>query len=751
MFGMTGRIMVMVLLVFGFLFSVTYPAFGAAGSTAICTWKGNRQAAYSFTIDDFPFSNIGNVPYVLPITIPLGIPLSWYVVTSSMFDPDLPHNGWDCTWDNQWITDLVQAGHELGSHTVNHPDNPTFTPTDSSIRVELRDSKANIEKMCPANGKCLTIAYSSSWGSCPIFTMAKEYYISGRGVNGPYNLKSPSLAPCAGNGAMFLLCKATLDPLDPCLADSGWFSDFIHGIKDNSSVDMSVADFTARMNDVYSRRAVLWAATQRDITQYVYERNGSTVQLVSASSSQIVLNLTHSLDTTLCSFTYPITLRTELDAAWNTVMATQGGVTTTANVITMSGKKYAVFDARPNQGQITLIDAGNLVAQPTVTPNGGTFVNSVSVTLSSPTNGTTIYYTTNGTDPTTSSTQYASAFNVTASATVKALAVKNGMTNSNITNVPITIAAASPAISPNGGTFSNSASVTLSTTTSGATMYYTTNGIDPTTSSTQYTGAFSVVSNSQVKAIAVKSGMANSSVASAIFTKYTAANIVYQINCGGNAAAPFTADAFFNSGQGGTSSATISTAGVTNPAPQAVYQSQRGGFPYNGFSYTFTGLATGLLYTVRLHFAEIYSSTDGGHTFYVSINGQRVLDHFDVFAAAGGANKALVKEFQANADASGKMLIYFPTDTSACSGIEILNSSIPVAINDRTWKGPVSAAMGTCPNPITRADLIKMTQQRGLKIYNLSGAPVEVGRIKDNGLYLVRTEGQTFRKIIVIK
>ena len=60
----------------------------------------------------------------------------------------------------------------------------------------------------------------------------------------------------------------------------------------------------------------------------------------------------------------------------------------------------------------------------------------------------------------------------------------------------------------------NGVSVTLSCATAGATIYYTTNGSTPTTSSTAYNGAFLLTSSATVKAIAVKSGMNNSAVAS---------------------------------------------------------------------------------------------------------------------------------------------------------------------------------------------------------------------------------------------
>jgi Concanavalin A-like lectin/glucanases superfamily/Chitobiase/beta-hexosaminidase C-terminal domain len=83
---------------------------------------------------------------------------------------------------------------------------------------------------------------------------------------------------------------------------------------------------------------------------------------------------------------------------------------------------------------------------------------------------------------------------------------------------PLTPTVATPTISPNGGSFTGSVSVTLQTATSGASIYYTTNGSTPTQSSTLYAGAFALTSSATVNAIALQSGSNPSAQASASFT-----------------------------------------------------------------------------------------------------------------------------------------------------------------------------------------------------------------------------------------
>ncbi|GEM_PF-621042 len=75
-----------------------------------------------------------------------------------------------------------------------------------------------------------------------------------------------------------------------------------------------------------------------------------------------------------------------------------------------------------------------------------------------------------------------------------------------------------PAISPNGGSYTGSVLVTLSSATTGATIYYTTDGSQPNSGSTVYSAPFKVAASSAVRAMALKSGAPDSAVSAASFT-----------------------------------------------------------------------------------------------------------------------------------------------------------------------------------------------------------------------------------------
>ncbi len=157
---------------------------------------------------------------------------------------------------------------------------------------------------------------------------------------------------------------------------------------------------------------------------------------------------------------------------------------------------------------------------------------------------------------------------------------------------------------------------------------------------------------------------------------------VLAVNAGGGAAGSFAADAYV---QGGTAAdfgtgVAVGTAGVASPAPQGVYQTERWG----DSTYTLPGLTPGASYTLRLHFAELYFTAVGQRQFNVFVNGAQVLTNFDILAAAGGMNKAVVESFPVTASASGQIVVQFThgaaTDPKV-SGLEV-------------WSAPPAAPAG---------------------------------------------------------
>lgn len=201
-------------------------------------------------------------------------------------------------------------------------------------------------------------------------------------------------------------------------------------------------------------------------------------------------------------------------------------VTTTINAIaTESG----FTDSSLGSATYTINGA---LASPTFSPAAGTYTTAQSVTISGPA-GATLCYTTDGSSPNangagtcTHGTTYSTPVSVAVTLTLKAIASQSGWNDSSIASGSYTIAVATPAFSPAPGAYGPAQSVTLSDTTSGATICYTTDGTTPTSSpagtcnnGTTYSGAISVSVTTTLKAIGTKAGgLSDSAVTSGTYT-----------------------------------------------------------------------------------------------------------------------------------------------------------------------------------------------------------------------------------------
>jgi hypothetical protein len=181
-------------------------------------------------------------------------------------------------------------------------------------------------------------------------------------------------------------------------------------------------------------------------------------------------------------------------------------------------------DSLTNTGVAAVTGAGTPAppaATPTFSVAAGTYTTTQSVTIADTTTGAVIYYTTDGSTPTSTSTVYSAALSVSTTETLSALALAPGFAISPVASALYTInlpTAATPTFSVTAGIYTSAQTVGIVDTTTGAAIYYTLDGSTPTASSTLYTAPIPVGVTETINAIAVAANYNNSTVGTAAYT-----------------------------------------------------------------------------------------------------------------------------------------------------------------------------------------------------------------------------------------
>ncbi len=169
------------------------------------------------------------------------------------------------------------------------------------------------------------------------------------------------------------------------------------------------------------------------------------------------------------------------------------------------------------------------VDPPTIEPESGVYGGVVSVSMTGVHPFVNIHYTLDGSEPTTSSPEYTEQINLSSSAVVRAKAFSGSLIPSEIVSRLYTVLdePTAPTITPDSGDFSSNVSVSMSTPTAGAQIYYTTNGGEPTVTSNLYTGPFILgIGFHTVKAASFLVGAEASTTTEAVLNVFDPANTI---------------------------------------------------------------------------------------------------------------------------------------------------------------------------------------------------------------------------------
>ena len=261
--------------------------------------------------------------------------------------------------------------------------------------------------------------------------------------------------------------------------------------------------------------------------------SGSVITRVAAPVANVLSGIySQPLNISLSSATEGATIYFTTDGSDPKTSSTREIFSTLLNInVNTTIKAYATKPGMTDSDVVNFAYTINLplplqVDVPTASPLPGVFTLTIKVNLSTTTEGASIFYTTDGSDPKTSLTRalFSTLLNINVNTTIKVYATKEGMTDSDVVtfnytiNLPSPLQVAAPTADPQPETYTGTQYITMSCATDGATIYYTTDGSDPTDSNNnarmEYSEHICVEETTTIKAYATKEGMTDSDVVS---------------------------------------------------------------------------------------------------------------------------------------------------------------------------------------------------------------------------------------------
>lgn len=289
----------------------------------LATWRGFRSAAVSYTFDD-------NSPKQFSVAQPMfdakGFPATFFCIVGN---PD-----WAA------IKNASAKGHEIGSHTLTHPDLTKLT--DAQLIAEESSSKSRIESH--TGRKCVSIAYP--FCTVPKKSITLQYYPFARSCNEALVPSTP--ADFLSVGAISSHMTQMNTAADNAASSGSWLVWLIHGIDDPACCPITASVLQSNLDHVAANTNRWWVETFGNVCRYIQERDASVLTVVSNGSTSITLRLTNNLDSTI--FNYPVTLRRPLPGGWPAAGITQNAAAVPGQVVNGN----LMFDVVPNGGDIVL-------------------------------------------------------------------------------------------------------------------------------------------------------------------------------------------------------------------------------------------------------------------------------------------------------------------------------------------------------------------------------------------------------------
>ncbi len=316
------------------------------GQAHLCLWQDDKLAAMSYTIDD---NGAPDHTWWIEQGKKYGFRATWFVISGRMASGG--YWGTPAHWKK-----LKELGHDVQSHTVTHLH--LETPGWDGINWEYAKSIELIEACLPGH-KVLTLAYpGGKHTKMNSRVVAAKYFIAGRGTVGTLNSAnkidyfninaSGGIHVRQDEKGMWGNIRTLLDKsLYRGRQYRGWAVYLAHGVKAKQKEHLS-----SIFEYVKANRDKFWVGLFTDVVKYGQERDSASLKVTRVDDAEVRFTLTDGVDDKL--FDFPLTIKVRVKDDWKAIGATQGGKAVKAKLITHEGGTFALVQAVPDRGEVTL-------------------------------------------------------------------------------------------------------------------------------------------------------------------------------------------------------------------------------------------------------------------------------------------------------------------------------------------------------------------------------------------------------------
>jgi hypothetical protein len=306
----------------------------------ICRWYDDKQAAVSLRFDD---SHPTHLSVALPLLNERKFVGTFLVNPGT--DRYLQHK-------NEWEGVVLENGHELGNHTLNHRG----ARTDDEADQEIGEAARLLHQLQPKRN---LIAFEPGGGTLWEQRKPFSFFIAKYGLYDIHAAKQRQhyTMSCSEVHSLFNV-KSFKDNLSEAIASGAWFQPHFHEIDTTGSLRISPAMFKELLDIVAGQREIIWQAGLTEIGEYEEERDNARIWSHRSGDNELTIELASATDPSV--YTQPLTLAVDLPPGMTTArVTTSAGAPVPARIINHEKHQSLLFDAPAIDGSF-IVHATNI-------------------------------------------------------------------------------------------------------------------------------------------------------------------------------------------------------------------------------------------------------------------------------------------------------------------------------------------------------------------------------------------------------